>query len=131
MYQSNIKTSQHKWDKKNLVTIGRGGRMFDEMVCINCGMKGKRYGFDTVEVSENYKIDNAHFCPKALPVELPKKVKVTQCTAQGKAFANLIPESVHEVVIPPYNYKNDHTGVWVMGVGEPVKLMPNEYVEVA
>ena len=131
MYQSNIKTSQHKWGKKNLVTIGRGGRMFDEMVCINCGMKGKRYGFDTVEVSENYKIDNVHFCPKSLPLELPKQVKVRQCNGVGKVFANLTPKSIHDIITPPIGYKNDHTGAWVMGVGEPVKLLPNEYVGVS
>lgn len=131
MYQSNIETSQHDWEKQNLVTISRRGKMFDEMVCANCGMKGRRYGFESVEVSENYKFENVHLCPKAKPVEIPEKVRVTNCTALGKAFENLTPNSIHEIVTPPSGYKNDHTGVWVMGVGEPVKLLSNEFVSVS
>lgn len=57
-----------------------------------------------------------------------KKIKVTKCTAYGKVFSNLLPDSEHEVVTPPQGYKNDHSGVWVMGVGEPVKLLTVEFV---
>lgn len=130
MYSSNIKTSQHDWEKKNLVTLNSRGRMFDKVVCKNCGMKGRRYGFETVEVSSNYKIQNVHNCPKATVKEVPKKVKVTICTASGNAFLNLQPGSEHEVITPPNGYKNDHTGVWVMGVGEPVKLLTSEFEEI-
>lgn len=76
MYQSDIKTSGHIWEKQNLVTINSRGKMYDQMTCKNCGMKGKRYGFTSVEVSENYKFENVHRCPKSEVVELPKKVKV-------------------------------------------------------
>lgn len=131
MYQSNIKTAQHVWEKQNLVTVNRRGKMFDEMVCKNCKMKGRRFGFESVEVSENYKFENVHLCPKAKPIEIPEKVKVTNCTASGKSFGNLTPNSIHQVVTPPSGYKNDHTGVWVMGVGEPVKLLSNEFVSVS
>lgn len=127
MYHSNVKTSQHDWEKKNLVTVARRGRMFDEMVCKNCGMKGRRYRFDTVEVSETYKSENVHLCPKAKQSELPEKIKVIKCTAFGTAFSNLEPGTIHDVVTPPEGYKNDHTGVWVMGVGEPVKLLMGEF----
>ncbi len=57
----------------------------------------------------------------------PKKVKVTQCTAFGKIFDNLTPDSEHDVVKPIPGYKNDETGVWVQGVGEPVKLITGEF----
>lgn len=130
MYQSNIKESRHDWEKKNLVTINRKGRMFDEMVCRNCGMKGRRYGFESVEVSEAYNPKNVDLCPKAPAVVPPKIVKVTMCQAQGKIFANLTPGSIHELVTPPDGYSHDHRGVWVMGVGEPVKLLKGEYEEV-
>jgi hypothetical protein len=129
MYRSNIKTSQHNWVKQNLVTVSRGGKMFDEMICSNCKMKGRRYDFVSVEVSEKYKSENVHLCPKADPIVIPKKIKVIRCMANGNAFKNINPDSVHEVVTPPVGYKNDHTGVWVMGVGEPVKLLRNEYNE--
>ena len=127
MYQSDIKTSGHVWEKQNLVTVNSRGKMFDQMICKNCGMKGRRYGFITVEVSENYKFENVERCPKAKEINIPKKVKVTRCTANGKAFSNLTPHSVHEVVEPPKGYKNDYNGVWVMGVGEPVRLLNNEF----
>lgn len=130
MHQSNIKSSQHNWSKKNLVTkMGRKGG-YDEMVCSNCGMKGRRYGFETVEVAETYKLENVNLCPKAKPSTIPKKIKVVKCGAFGKQFENLIPESTHDVIEAPKPYKNDHTGVWVMGVGEPVKLLNGEFVQV-
>jgi hypothetical protein len=131
MYQSFIKTSGHEWDKKNLVTITKNGRSYDEMVCKNCKMKGRRHGFTTVEVSETYKVADVHDCPKAKPIEVPEIVMVTRCTAQGKLFENLVPESVHDVVEPPTGEKNDRKGVWVMGVGGPVKLLVGEYIDVA
>jgi hypothetical protein len=131
MYKSSIKTSQHDWEKQNLVTVSRRGKMFDEMVCKHCKMKGRRFGFESVQVSENYKFENVHLCPKAPPINLPDKVKVTRCTANGKAYLNLHPDSIHEIVTPPQGYKNDHTGVWVMGVGEPVKLLTGEFVSVS
>lgn len=127
MQQSNIKSSRHDWEKKNLVTLSKGNQHYDEMVCLNCGMKGKRFGFTEVEVSDRYKKENVECCPNAVKEQIPEKVKITHCNAQGGAFANLIPGSEHEVVIPPKGYKNDHTGVWVMGVGEPVKLLSNEF----
>ena len=130
MYQSNIKTSQHVWEKQNLATVSRRGKMFDEMVCKNCKMKGRRHGFVVVSVSESYKSENVHLCPKAKTIELPKQVKVTQCSAYGKVFANLTPNSIHDIIAPPNSYKNDHTGVWVMGIGEPVKLVTGEFSKV-
>jgi len=130
MHHSNIKTSQHDWEKKNLVTIGKRGRMYDEVVCKNCGMKGRRYDFESVEISENYKSKNVYLCPKAKPAEIPKRIKITICNAFGKAFSNLSSGSIHDVVTPPKGYKNDHTGVWVMGVGEPVKLVTGEFVSI-
>jgi hypothetical protein len=130
MYNSNIKTSHHDWEKKNLVTISKNGKMYDEMVCKNCGMKGKRYGFEFVEVSNIYKERNVHLCPKARLVFLPKKIKITHCGAHGRSFENLLTGSIHEVVTPPQGYINDHTGVWVMGVGEPVKVLTSEFIKI-
>ena len=129
MYKSEIKTSGHVWEKQNLVTLNSRGKIYDQMVCKNCGMKGRRYDFTTVEVSEKYKCENVHKCPKA--VKLPEKVKVIRCTAYNKAFSNILPDTIHEVVTPPNGYKNDHTGVWVMGVGEPVKLLASEFISVS
>lgn len=127
MYNSNIKESRHDWDKKNLVTLRDRKGHYDEVVCKNCGIRGRRYNFDTVAIPENFKKENAFLCPKAPDFIIPVKVKVIFCTATGGAFKNAIPNSEHLVTTPPEGYKNDHTGVWIMGVDEPIKLLANEF----
>lgn len=129
MYHVDIKESLHEWEKTNLVTKSTRGKSFDEVVCKNCQMKGRRYNLGQVSISETYSKDKVFLCPKATLREVAKKVRVTFCSAHGKIFGNLTPGSEHEVVTPPGDYKNDHTGVWVMGIGEPVKLLSNEFVE--
>ena len=56
------------------------------------------------------------------------KIKITTCKGFGPAFGNLKPDTIHDVIKCPdlYNgrYKDD---IWVWGVGEPVRLIPNEY----
>tara|TARA_R110000744_G_scaffold195512_1_gene314581 strand:+ start:34688 stop:35083 length:396 start_codon:yes stop_codon:yes gene_type:complete len=130
MYNVNIRESRHDWSKQNLVTIVKNGKNYDEMTCSNCGIKGKRHGFTTVEVSETYNREKAFNCPEAPALKIAKKIRITFCNAQGPAFANVIPDSVHDVIDPPAEYKNHNKGVWVMGFGEPVKVLSNEYEEV-
>lgn len=56
------------------------------------------------------------------------KIKITNCKAFGEMFKNLTPGSIHEVIEAPKEYKNSKIkGVWVMGVGEPVKVLDNEF----
>lgn len=127
MPESNIETSAHKWEKQNLVTIkGRDG-LYDLVTCSQCGMKGKRFSLYSVKVTGRYSLENVVRCPKAPETAIPQRVEVIRCTAQGSQFNNLSPKSQHDVVTPPSPYKNDHTGVWVMGIGEPVKLLRSEY----
>lgn len=132
MYNVSIKKSLHSFEKKNLVTISSKGRKggYDILECSKCGIQGKRYSLTTVEISEAYSKEKAFLCPNASAIKIPQKIKVIYCNAKGKAFSNLIPNSEHEVVSPPDGYKNDHTGVWVMGVGEPVKLLSEEFYEI-
>jgi hypothetical protein len=56
-----------------------------------------------------------------------KRIRIKYCTAFGEAFGNLTHGSEHDVIKPPAHYKNDKKGVWVMGVGEPVKVLNGEY----
>lgn len=127
MYHSNIRESGHVWEKQNLVTKpGRKGH-YDEMKCANCGIKGRRYGFDTVEISGSYSQKNALKCPKSLDPVIPTEIEIVFCSAYGEKFKNLIPGSKHKVVTPPDGYKNDRTGVWVMGIGEPVRVLTREF----
>lgn len=55
-----------------------------------------------------------------------KLIKVIECIAYGPQFANLTPGSIHETVAPPSGEMRAG-GVWVQGIGEPVKLLLGEY----
>jgi hypothetical protein len=127
MYHVNVKESGHLFEKTNLVTIsGRNGG-YDKKFCKYCGIKGNQYALETIQISETNNRDKAFLCPKAPKVEQPKQIKITVCRAQGRIFANLTPGSVHDVVPTPANETQDNKGVWVMGVGEPVKVLNNEF----
>jgi hypothetical protein len=56
-----------------------------------------------------------------------RKIEIIQVNANGPQFANLTPGSVHEVIEPPLGGMNDVSGVWVMGVNEPVLVLFREY----
>jgi len=55
-----------------------------------------------------------------------QKIMVISCTAIGKIFANATPGSIHETVEPPAERK-DRDEIWIMGVGEPIRLLGGEY----
>jgi hypothetical protein len=130
MYYVNVKESLHEFEKTNLITImGRKGG-YDKKVCKNCGIKGNQYNLDVIQIGEHYKRENAFLCRKAKPIEFTKKIKITFCTAHGKSFSNLTPDSIHEIITPPKGYSNDSLGVWVMGNGEPVKVLNNEFISI-
>lgn len=50
------------------------------------------------------------------------RIKVLHCSGFNEEFANITPDSVHEVL------KLDRNGLWVQGVTKPVKLLCHEYV---
>lgn len=128
MYTIDASSGNHVWDKTNLVTIVKGRRSYDTVVCKGCGIKGKRYNFHEVAVDGRVKASKITSCPNPLSTyKAPKKIKIKTCGAFGRQFVNLVSGSEHEVVTPPEGYQNDHTGVWVMGVGEPVKVLKSEF----
>lgn len=53
------------------------------------------------------------------------KIRIINCTAVGPQFENLTPGSIHEVIPAPKG-ENNNRGWWVMGVGEPVKVLTHE-----
>ena len=55
-----------------------------------------------------------------------RSIRVVKCNAYGPQFTNLTPGSIHVVINPPIGEKNKG-GVWVMGNGEPVKLLSGEF----
>ena len=131
MHKILLKGSNHTWGKSNLVTITTGKKPYDAIYCEKCGIKGKRYNLAEAVISGRYNKDKVASCPYAEASnanDIPKRVRVVNCIANGSRFENLTSGSEHDVVTPPSGYKNDHTGVWVMGVGEPVKMLADEYI---
>ena len=118
-----MRDTTHQWEKTNLVTLEQRGRFYDMYKCTLCGMTARSDRLGAVNIPYG-----TEACEKA-PVA--KRVRVTVCHAQGKCFSNLTTNSEHDVIAPPEEYAYAKgVGVWVMGVGEPVKLLPHEYVEV-
>lgn len=121
MISMNMSNTTHKWKRMNLFAIVRNGRQFDEYKCELCGIKGLSGRLGYVEFQGNIK--DPYNCKKA-PV--PLTIKIIRCNATGEQFRNLTPGSIHQVICPPPG----KYGLWVMGAGEPVKVLPSEYVSV-
>lgn len=122
MFEKLMYEGGHEWVKTNLVTRRDRKGLYDHYRCKNCGIEGKSYSMGVIEVPDRYGSKQA-LCPN---VKKHKKVKVIRCTANGKAFANLIPGSVHSIIDAPAG-QDSSRGEWVMGVGEPVLLLYREF----
>lgn len=129
MKQVSLRSSVHNFDKQNLVTQKTGGRMYDTLRCKKCGITGKRYGLDEyIKVPTNTSDKKIIHCDgKIIDAHLGKWVEVIVCGAAGPQWGNLKSGSVHQVVVPPDGYYNGDRGVWVQGVGEPVKMLFDEF----
>ncbi len=124
MYRIDQSHGGHKWDKKNLVTISGGGRTYDVLECA-CGIKGKSYSLTTISIPGTYSKERIDRC-SLLPKSETGRIRITRCRANGKVFGNLTPGSEHEIIETPVGQPHSF-GVWVMGVGEPVRVLPDEY----
>lgn len=129
MYNISLTQGGHHWEKQNLVTIFDGSKNYDVMKCKNCGIVGKTSSIATIKLKGSYSHETVYNC-KNSDSTIPARIKVTKCAAHGKLFGNLTDDSEHDVIEPPAGYKNDFTGVWVMGVGEPVKVLANEFIKI-
>lgn len=129
MKQVNLRSTVHNFDKQNLVTQKTGGRMHDVLRCKRCGIQGKRYGLDEyIMVPTNTSDKKIMHCDgKSEDNFLGKTIRIDNCHANGKQFSNLTKGSYHQIVKPPTGYVNGDRGVWVQGVGEPVKLLFDEF----
>lgn len=109
-----------------MITRVSRGKMFDEYKCANCGIRGRSLTLGTIEVSNTYNESKVKHCPSST-YQRPKRVLVNNFHGQGKVFANIKDGQEYDVIDPPPPYKDDYKGVWVMGVGEPIKLLTDEY----
>lgn len=123
MITTDFNEGGHTWEKTNLVTIqGKGGKGYDTYRCIYCGLTAKMYSFGELCVE-----DRSHKkLSRCISVNKISKIRITCCRANGIQFENLIPGSIHDIIAPPTGFDNSR-GVWVMGVGEPVKVLFGEF----
>ncbi len=121
MIFANFTEGGHSWEKTNLVTR-EGKELYDTYQCRECGLKAKMVSFGVLQISERYrkKFERCAIAKSA------SQIRIIDCYAVGSQFANLTPGSIHDIVNPPAGYENNG-GVWVMGVGEPVKVLFREF----
>lgn len=122
-----IKHGNHHWEKKNLVTVSSKKSSYDIMVCRGCGLVGKRTSLSHLEIDGRTSLNRIDNCKGYKREEQTnKQIRIKFCDAVGERFSNLTRGSVHRVIPTP---KGEHSnnGVWVMGVGEPVKVLFEEF----
>lgn len=121
MIHANFDEGGHCWEKTNLVTR-EGKELYNTYKCRCCGLKAKMVSFGILQISERSrkKFERCTAAEKATQIE------IIQCDAVGPQFTNLTPGSVHDIINPPTGFDNKN-GVWVMGNGEPVKVLFREF----
>lgn len=127
----NLQNSPHKFQKKNLFTLSDSKGPYDYYKCLTCGIEGKRRSLNgTLDVKDSYSKDKIEKCTNVKPS--PILVEITKVNAVGKQFSNLKPKTQHAVIEPPKEYKikfpNSFITVWVMGNGEIVRLLSDEFI---
>ncbi len=122
----------HSLEKQNGLTIVKGKKSYDIQKCSKCGIIFHTVGFHGLipkgKVSEKKLLECDGSFLKTRKEQTGKWITVTHCTAQGEAFSNIETGTSHKIITPPEPYKNDVRGVWIMGVGEPVKILNNEFI---
>lgn len=53
---------EHSWEKQNLVTIKRAGRLYDTYKCTCCGITAKRYGVGPIVHDNKYSAKKYKYC---------------------------------------------------------------------
>lgn len=124
MHKININTGGHVWEKQNLVTVGAGKTSsYDKVKCAKCGITAKRINLEQVLVDGRIAFRRVMKCDG---LSVAKRIRITQCGAFGKEFANLTQGSIHDVIEPPAG-ESDNRGVWVQGVRVPVLVLYGEF----
>ncbi len=126
MIYQDIKKGGHIWEKQNLITKFSKRGAYDIYRCSKCGLTGISRQLGRIEI-DGRRIKIAQKCPHATHTSNKgRTIKITRCTAIGKAFENCIPNSVHKLITPPSDRPQDE--YWIQGVGEPVRLLIGEFI---
>jgi len=107
-----IEEGGHVFGKVNLVTTKRGEDVY-KCKNENCGIIGRRKTLGgQLAIPNRYK-KKIFDCPGRSEESIVGKIKITLCTADSEMFKNMT--------------ETNARGLWVMGVGEPVKILHSEY----
>lgn len=52
----------HEWEKTNLTTVLKGGRMYDTAACKKCGITSKRFGVGGYTIDPKYNAKAFQYC---------------------------------------------------------------------
>jgi len=123
MFQININSNGHDWQKQNLVTLKRG---YDNVKCSKCGLEAKRL-LETVFITQTKKNTELMLNCINADFKVSKTIKIIIQPKGNPAFANLIENSIHEVINAPDGYTNTKYSVWVKGINDNIRLLSNEF----
>jgi hypothetical protein len=102
---------------------------FNTYRCSNCGIEGKQYTDEkaVIIVSKNYPAKMISNCPIEPKEFVGLKIKITEVWSLGSQWNNIKKDTIHMIVPSPQGKINGDRGVWVKGVGEPVKIFFDEF----
>ena len=128
MKEINVTLGIHDWTRLD----GPDKYGVDRYQCKRCKMIGYRVGFSSIirvdQPTDDYLINNCTIPDQMKYRQHETQLRIFHCAkADQPAYANITPQSVHHIIDPPEGERNWDNGVWVMGVGKPVKLLYREF----
>jgi hypothetical protein len=115
-----IKVREHEWRKVNRITLSDNISGYDLLQCIHCKANVKHRTLSEPFTKRKCK-------EREVPIVIPRVIKIIHCNGFGEAFSNIKDGTIHAVVEHPEADKNNDKGVWVMGNGELIKVLNDEF----
>jgi len=131
IYKIDLNKTSHEFEKEQLIVKSDSSGTYVVYKCKRCGLGARKYkDSDLLIVRSRKKLTDEQLlrCSKEI-ISIPaKRIRVLhKPNIANPAFDNLIVGSEHECIPPPPGQPNRLPGVWVNGIGEPVKLLNGEF----